>query len=193
LWRYVASQEGEETTMSGPRIPPEHRDELADLFKRHSNSIHRRAYVLSQGDGALAEDLVQDAFIAVFRDWSKLRTWDEASLLARLRTIVANKAIDEFRHNEVHRRSLPRLCPDPPPSAEDEAIGHAEVGRAWLIMRQLPVMDYMVAVLRWECGMLQREIADRLQMAEGTVATTLRRVRGVIAEALQDGTGEVGR
>ena len=73
---------------------------LADLYVRHLASARRLAYLVT-GDRALAEDLVQDAFLRMFGRFQDLR--DPGAFEAYLRRTVVNLSRKHFRRRKVER------------------------------------------------------------------------------------------
>ncbi|MEX1369168.1 MAG: sigma-70 family RNA polymerase sigma factor, partial [Nannocystaceae bacterium] len=141
---------------------------LATLYDRHSGLLLAMANRML-GDKALAEDLVQDVFMEVWRrahafDASRgsVRTW----LLVRLRS----RALDRLR-SARHRRELsvedaaPRQAA---PVAEDPELSP---DRAMVrdVMGQLPDDQRVVIELSYFHGLSSSEIAERMGSPIGTV------------------------
>src|SRR4030088_1192650 len=91
---------------------------LADLHREHYRSLVKLAALLVD-DRATCEEVVQDAFVAVFRSAARLR--DEAKLPAYLRSAVLNGARSHLRKRAVRTR----LRSVDPPIAE---VASAETG-----------------------------------------------------------------
>src|SRR5438045_7060440 len=78
---------------------------LGELYLRHADSAVRLAYLLT-GDHALAEDLVQDAFVRLAGRLVHLR--DPGAFEAYLRRTVVNLSHSHFRRRKVERVYLER-------------------------------------------------------------------------------------
>src|SRR5919197_1909539 len=78
---------------------------LGELYLRHADSAVRLAYLLTR-DHALAEDLVQDAFVKLAGRLVHLR--DPAAFDAYLRKTVVNLSHSYFRRKKVERAYLER-------------------------------------------------------------------------------------
>jgi RNA polymerase sigma factor (sigma-70 family) len=142
-------------------------------------AAHRDALVgfalLLVGDPAAAEDLVHEAVTAAL---GRPEPPDDAG--AYLRTAIANRARSRWRRQAVVRRVeplLPRgadLFEDPP----DVAL--------WDVVRRLPDRPRAVLTLRFVERLTNVEIAARLGLPVGTVASivvrTLERLRRELAE-----------
>ena len=63
------------------------------------------------GDLALAEDVVQDAFVAAAVEWDRRGVPDRPG--AWLTTTAWRKALDRLRHDRVAAAHAPDLAPDP--------------------------------------------------------------------------------
>jgi len=95
-----------------------------DLFRLHAIGLVRFALVLV-GDQATAEDVVQEAFLGLYRAWDQVR--DPDAVLGYLRTAVVNGA------RSVHRsRGRARLLrvPYEPGCRGNHGVGPAHRVRA---------------------------------------------------------------
>ena len=173
--------------MSGEEIPEDHAEELGDCFAAHARGLFGYACALTRGDHALADDLVQSAFVAAARQWSTMRCLRDAQRLRWLQTTVGHLAISGFRRNEAFGNRLPRLAATsrtPAPDTHADAVSGIALERCWRIIQALPPQQHAVAVMRWLLGMTNSEIAARLDIADGTVAAHLSAVRGKLKAAL---------
>ena len=115
--------------MSGDQIPADHAAELADCFAAYAPGLFGYACALTQGDHALADDLVQSTFMAAARQWPTMRCLCEAQRRRWLHTTVGNLAISAFRRNEAFGDRLPRLeAVFRPAPAGAEGLAHAVAG-----------------------------------------------------------------
>src|SRR2546425_9958607 len=78
---------------------------LGELYVRHGDAAVRLAYLLT-GDRALAEDLVQDAFVKLAGRLVHLR--DPGAFDAYLRRTVVNLANSYYRRKRLERAYLKR-------------------------------------------------------------------------------------
>src|SRR5438067_11963823 len=78
---------------------------LGDLYRAHADGAVRLAFLLT-GDMALAEDLVQDAFVRLAGRLVHLR--DPGAFDAYLRRTVVNLSRSHFRRKRVERAYLQR-------------------------------------------------------------------------------------
>ena len=77
---------------TGPQpdpLPATARAAVDDLFRLHAVDLVRFALMLV-GDQSTAEDVVQDAFLGLYRAWDRVR--DPDAVLGYLRTAVVNGA-----------------------------------------------------------------------------------------------------
>jgi RNA polymerase sigma-70 factor (sigma-E family) len=132
-----------------------------------------RLAVLLVDDRATAEDVVQDAFLALHA--RSLRQPEAAG--AYLRTSVINGARSVLRRRGTARRNLPALTPlghgeSSPDDLLVAAAEHADVIRA---LRALPPRQREVLVLRYWAGLSESEIARTLGVSAGTVKSSVSR------------------
>ena len=166
--------------MSEGKISPHEAQELDACFRAHASYLFGRACVLTQGDQALAHDLVQAAFEAAARTWQALRGLAEEQCRGWLYRTLANIAVNGFRREAAFRDRLPRIEAlyrkvqvDP----LEQAFSSIALERCWRVIRGLPPQQHSVALLRWGLDMKESEIAAVLGIAEKTVSVHLYRVR----------------
>jgi len=166
--------------VSEGQISPREAEELAACFSAHARDLFGYACVLTRGDRALAEDLVQAAFEAAGQAWQVLGYLAEEQRYGWLRRTLANIAVDGFRRETAFRDRLPRIealyrkiQADPP----EQALSSIALERCWRIIQGLPERQHAVALLRWQLDMKESEIATVLGMDEKTVSVHLHRVR----------------
>jgi RNA polymerase sigma-70 factor (ECF subfamily) len=169
------------------RITPHDAAELAACFKAHASRLFGHACVLARGDRALADDLVQATFEAAARGWQTVRGLAEEQLRGWLRSTLANIAASGFRREAAFRDRLPQIearYRDTPADPSEQAFSAIVLERCWRIIGEMPKGQHVVAVLRWQLGMKETEIAAVLGIAESTVGTQLHRARRTLIEQL---------
>jgi len=160
---------------------------ITQLYRLHYGNMVRLA-VLTVGDLPTAEDVVQDAYVSVYRSWNKLRNTDSAA--AFLRATVMNKSRSVLRHRAVVDRNTPR-APLDMPSAEQEAL--VLLGRSALVaaLDRLSPRQRQVIVLRYYAGLSEAEIASVLGIRQGSVKAHAARGTAALRAVLRfpDGSG----
>ena len=158
---------------------------FSELVRRYQESAFRTAYLILR-DGADAEDAAQEATwrayraIRSFREGSSFRPW--------LLKIVANQAltIAKSRQRRLKLAQQTAISAGLPGAGIDEAIFDRE--RADLIYRALDALnegERVVVYLRYFLQLPERELAEYLGCAQGTVKSRLHRalarLRAIIA------------
>ncbi len=146
------------------------RDGVAALFAAHHTRMLRVAVVLV-ADRALAEDVVQDAFVAVYTAWPRLRDPDAA--VGYLHRSVVNGARSRLRRRGVAQRHLAQghvAAPLPDAvSAEDAALAGLPGGAVVAALRALPRREREVVLMRHYLDLSERQTADALGLRPGSV------------------------
>src|ERR1700744_3114866 len=118
-------------------------EQVTALYQVHALGLTRLA-LLMLGDAGAAQDVVQDAFLGLYRRWDKLA--DHAAAPAYLRTIVLNGCRTVLRRRT--RAPLPAAA-ELLESAEATLL-HGEEQRAVLdAVRRLPARQREALVLRY--------------------------------------------
>lgn len=139
---------------------------LADLYAAHAPDAARLAYLLT-GDRALAEDLVQEAFVRLFGRFRDLR--DRDAFAAYLRRTVVNLAKSHFRRKRVERSYLERN------PTQEMTVDPAETDEMWIRLQALQPRQRAAIVLRYYEDLSERQTADVLGCAVGTVKSLVSR------------------
>jgi RNA polymerase sigma-70 factor (sigma-E family) len=137
---------------------------LADFARANSVPLTRFAYVLC-GDRGLAEDLVQDAFVALYRRFGASLPIDAP--LAYARRIIVNAHISHTRL----RATSSTVLGDPPdrPDPTADLTGNPQQDAMWQTLATLPDRQRAVLVLRYYLDLSDADIAAALDCREGTV------------------------
>jgi RNA polymerase sigma-70 factor (sigma-E family) len=158
------------------------RVDLHALYTAHWRSLVRLA-VLLVDDVASAEDVVQDAFVALHKRADGLREPDAA--LGYLRASVVNLSRSVLRRRQVARKHLRAAEPQDVAPADHDVLLRDEHRAALAAVRALPRHQREVLVLRYWSGLSEREIATALGISQGAVKSaasrgiaTLHRVLG---------------
>ena len=83
-------------------------DAVCALYSANYQSLVRLAAILVR-DAATAEEVVQDAFVAMHGAWRRLRDGDKA--LSYLRQSVVNRSRSVLRHRAVVDKYAPKPAP----------------------------------------------------------------------------------
>lgn len=161
-------------------------DWLVDLYRQRYRSLVRLAALLVD-DVTLAEEIVQDAFVATARRRHAADVWNDDATPAYLRRAVVNKARSQLRKRRVRRAHLRSVsAPESAPAAEVDALRTAETDRVMAALARLPERQRQVVVLRYYEDLSEAEIADVLDISPGTVKTHASRGLSTLESLLDD-------
>lgn len=137
---------------------------LTDLYQQHYKQLLRIAALLVD-ERAAAEDVVQEAYLRVFR--SRTRLEDPDKTLAFLRTAVVNGARSALRKRAVFRRYRAQLV------TEDHAPDDNGRGMDRMVLAQalaeLPRRQREAVVLRYYADFSESRTAEVMGCSPGTV------------------------
>jgi RNA polymerase sigma-70 factor (ECF subfamily) len=149
-------------------------DALAELYDRYGRTAYGLARRILR-DGALAEDAVQEAFLALWRTAHRFVP-ERARASTWLLTLV-------------HRRAVEPLDGAPEPAgagADDDALLRFERERVQAALAQLPDTQREALELAYFGGFTQAELADRLGQPLGTIKSRMFSGLRRLAELLGD-------
>ncbi|MFE6846705.1 RNA polymerase sigma factor [Streptomyces sp. NPDC057686] len=155
---------------------------VSELYHAHRLRMVRLA-VLLVDDLATAEDVVQDAFTALYRrHGEQISEVDNA--LGYLRTAVVNTSRSVLRRRRTARAWTPPAAADIP-SAEDHVVldeAHREVLAA---LGRLTPRRRQVLVLRYWAELSEAEIATTLGISRGAVKSNASRALDALERILE--------
>jgi RNA polymerase sigma factor (sigma-70 family) len=159
---------------------------LAELYDRFGRPAYGLALRILR-DEALAEDAVQEAFLALWRtsarfvpERGKASTW--------ILTLVHRRAVDLVRREERRRADALEQVPEPesPNAVEEEAWLRLQRERVQAALKKLPDQQREAIELAYYGGFTQSELAERLGQPLGTIKSRmfmgLARLRELLGE-----------
>ena len=164
---------------------------LAELYDRVGRVAYGLAFRVLRDD-RLAEDAVQDAFLAVWRTAAAFRA-ERAKASTWILTLVHRRAVDIVRREERRRADpLDDTMRDAATSesAEDAAWLGFERQRVQGALRQLPDTQREAIELAYYGGFSQSELAERLGVPLGTIKSRMFAGLTRLRELLDDGAEE---
>jgi RNA polymerase sigma-70 factor (ECF subfamily) len=162
------------------------REALGELYDRYA-SVAMAVAVRVVADRELAEDLVHDAYVAV---WQKIDRFDPSrgSLRGWLLTIVRNRAIDRLRGTrpsvevgEADEQSLLRTEPNP---TWEDAVRRRSAEELRRALASLPDEQRQAVELAYYGGRTYREIAVLTGVPQGTANGRLRLALAKLRDSL---------
>jgi RNA polymerase sigma-70 factor (ECF subfamily) len=179
---------------------------FAALYDRYSASVYATARHTAH-DLGVADEVVQETFLAL---WNRAEQFDPSrgSLIAWLRTIARNRAVDHFRAAGRRAAAAPfsafaeadptdasstdwferagqligTAVPEPDPASVVSSRETRDAIAAGVAV--LPAREREVIFLAYQEGLTQSEIAARLGWPIGTVKTRMRRAHRRLREQL---------
>jgi RNA polymerase sigma-70 factor (ECF subfamily) len=150
-------------------------DDLYDRFRRPAFALARRIL----GDDGLAEDVLQDVFLGVWRDPAAYDR-SRGSFASWLLAIVHHKAVDAVRREESQRRRRARVeeeqeldAPIAARDVEDEAWSRVVAEQVRSALGELSDPQREALTLAYYGGYTQREVAALTGAPLGTVKTRM--------------------
>jgi RNA polymerase sigma-70 factor, ECF subfamily len=201
--RSMTSQQADELSdeqlmnrLDGPEVEAA----LSRLYDRYGRTVYGVGLKILGGDRSLAEELVQDVFLKVWRSSGTFNP-SRASFSTWLYRVTRSAAIDLYRKraHKVHpvseRESYLATVRDPSEGPQEVVD---ESWLSWRVSRALEVLDAPhreVIELAYFGGLSQREISERTGVPLGTVksrtASAFKSLRGELA--IQDTSREAIR
>jgi RNA polymerase sigma-70 factor (ECF subfamily) len=135
----------------------------------------------------VAEECVQDAYVAALDAWTRLGV--PRNPAAWLTTTARRKALDALRRDKTLRAKLPLLiepetAPEPPRAGQDDVIPDDRLRLIFTCCHPALAREAQVALtLRLVCGLTTAEIAGAFLVSEATMAARVTRAKKKISGA----------
>jgi RNA polymerase sigma factor (sigma-70 family) len=158
---------------------------LAELYDRYGRTAYGLALRILR-DKDLAEDAVQEAFLAVWRTASRFVP-EKAKASTWILTLAHRRAVDIVRREQRRRAETLEHAPEPAVEGVDEdAWLRLQRERVQTTLRHLPDAQREALELAYYGGFSQSELAERLGQPLGTIKsrmfTGLSRMRELLEE-----------
>ena len=151
-------------------LEPEIAGDFESLYREHAPRALRLAYLIT-GDRALAQDLVQDAFIKVASKFAGLRNPDAfGAYLSRTVTSLANSHFRRRKLERTHAQIDPGALTSVEPATEVDARE-----ALWGAVDRLSSRQRSAIVLRFYLDAPDDEAARILRCRPGTVRSLISR------------------
>lgn len=170
---------------SGPRSKAD--EGVTALYATHAVGLIRLGFVML-GDRGVAEDVVQDAFMGLYRNWDRLH--DPANALTYLRSSVLNgcrAALRTRARRDRRDRTAAALDGRPPFDSAEEAVllfeEHREVLAA---VRKLAHRQREALTLRYYVGLSNDETARVMGISTGAVKSAISRAIAALGRTFKE-------
>ncbi|MGH9023765.1 MAG: RNA polymerase sigma factor [Acidimicrobiia bacterium] len=169
-------------------------DAFAELFGRYGPAVLGLALRVI-GDQTLAEEVVQEVFVSV---WRRAGAYDpqRGGVRSWLLTQAHHRAVDVVRREASLRRRTAAVVPDAVASDDPtDIVEEGEVARRRIQVRTalgaLPEGQRTVLELAYFGGLSQTQVAERVGIPVGTVKSrtlaAMRRLRALLERGEEDG------
>lgn len=158
------------------------RTAVSELFTIYYAPLVRMARCLVD-DVETAEDVVMDAFTALYRRWHAVR--DPGDAYRYLRSSVLNGSRSRLRRTRTRRTYDPTLMPIAP-AADDSDRQRVDRLSVLESLRGLPRRQRQVLALRYYLDLSEAEIAAELGISAGSVKTHASRGLAALAREWGD-------
>ncbi len=154
---------------------------VTSLYAAHYRSLVRLSALLLRDVGE-AEEVVQDAFVAMHGGWKRLRDADKA--LAYLRQAVLNRSRSALRRRAVREKHSP-APPSYVPSAEHQALLTEDHHTIVAALRTLPERQREAIVLRYYADLSEADTALAMGVSRGAVKSHTSRGMSALRKNLE--------
>jgi RNA polymerase sigma-70 factor (sigma-E family) len=157
------------------------------LYQAHAVGLIRLAIIMLS-DRAAAEDVVQDAFLGLYRHWGGLS--DGGNALTYVRSSVLNGCRNALRRRARHDGGGRATGRSEPVSASAEAVALVSEQHQLTLaaIRRLPDRQREALVLRYYLDMSEDETARAMGISRGTVKSATSRAIAALGRMLKEGS-----
>jgi RNA polymerase sigma-70 factor (sigma-E family) len=149
-------------------------ERLGEWFSAEYEPLLRFAYFLT-GERATAEDLVQDAFVRLYRADREI---EESGFRAYARRTIVNLHNSRFRRLRAERKALARH------DRRGNVTAPEPNDHVWRAIQSLPGQQRACVALRFYEDMTEQAVADTLGVSVGTVKKQMHRAMSRLRDVL---------
>jgi RNA polymerase sigma-70 factor (ECF subfamily) len=183
---FTVSRDGacDEAALLG-RIGQGDEDAMAAFYREHGRVVLAQV-LLVVGERVLAEEIVQDAMLAVWRGAGSFR--GESSVRSWVIAIARRQTRDRLRGRRLRVVDDAFLADQPGsgPGPEVTALDRAELAEVKGAIRELALPHREVLGLAFGSGLSLREVAGVLEIPVGTVKSRLTAARTALVRVLEE-------
>ena len=162
-------------------VSPQAADAVTALYAGHAFGLVRLA-VIMLGDQAAAEDVVQDAFLGLYRRWDSLA--EGSHPLAYVRASVVNGC--RMLHRQQARRDRVRFAALDYESAEAVVMIGEEHREVMAALHRLPARQREAVILRFYMELPESEVAQVMGVSRGAVKSATSRGLAALGRMLRE-------
>lgn len=153
-----------------------------DGFYRREYEVTLAVVLALRGNQVSAEEVTQEAFLRVYRDWSRVGAMDRPEHWVR--RVAVNLATSRWRRLTAEALAVARMQRRGTESRMSEAERVEAADRFWWAVRRLPAAQGQVVALRYAADLTVEEIARVIDRPPGTVKSRLHLARKRLAVLL---------
>lgn len=164
----------------------EERSKFEELYQKYKEVLYHFSYEILQ-DPQYAEDAVQDAFLSLAQNMSKIENRTRIQIRNYLLIIARNASFRIYRktkHEIRDDRLFDKLID--PLNLEQEVEKQDSRTRLLILVKKLDMKFSDVLVLRYFYGLKNKEIAAALKISVDNVKTRLCRGKSALKELLEE-------
>lgn len=154
-------------------------EDFREFVAARQPALLRTSYLLTGGDWALAEDLLQVALTKSYLSWGRIK--DRGAVEAYVRATLATTATSWWRR-KWHGERPTEVLPDR--LSESRTAEVDERDALWQHVKLLPARQRAVLVLRFYEDLSEADVARTLGIAPGTVKSTTSRALAALRTSL---------
>lgn len=150
-----------------------------DVFELEYERLVRSLTIIA-GEREVAADAVQESFVRLLRHWDEVREYDDP--VGWVRRVALNLIADHHRSRDRQAKLVARAERERTVSqyalASDQEL--------WEQLRRLPARQRTAVALHYVGDLTMREVAETMNVSEGTVARHLHRALQTLNKTVRE-------
>ena len=167
----------------------EEKNDVTAFYSKYRKMALHYAMKLSNGHEANAEDAVQETFADIITVWEAFSDFTDEIQKRRLLAITRNKVANIYNKERADKHVGnydTESIPDEEIDIELDYIDNERCEIAAVLVAQLPPKCKAVVQMRYDLGMTNGEIAEKLGIAPSTVSTHLKQAKKMLNKYIKD-------
>lgn len=158
---------------------------IESIFDQYFETVYRFVY-FRISSRCEAEDLTSEIFMKIVKNFDSFHEKEGANILSWIMQITRNSLIDYYRKKKINIEPLDNIEKVELVTLEEKIDQKMQLELVFAALNKLPERQREIALLRFEVGLSNQEIAELLGLEISTVSSTITRIRQFLNLNLQN-------
>jgi RNA polymerase sigma-70 factor (ECF subfamily) len=158
---------------------------IEDIFDQYFETVYRFVFFRLYNKEE-TEDLTSEIFMKIVKNFDSYHDQAGASVLSWIMKITRNALVDYYRKKKIYLEPIENIEKADLVSLEEKIDQKMQLELVFAALKKLPSRQKEIALLRFEVGLSNKEIAELLEIETSTVSASISRIRQFLNLSLKN-------